>query len=95
VCQAEQPHLNQLAEEYEGQAVFFGVSNQDTVEDGKQYEADYGVPYALGHAPEVWELFNDPVRPTTIVIGADGAIATEITGPVTYEGLKKDIEAAL
>ena len=84
-----------MAEEYENKAVFFGVSNQDTIEDGKGYQADYEVPYPLGHAPEVWELFNDPVRPTTIVIGSDGAVSTEITGPVTYEGLKKDIEAAL
>ena len=84
-----------MAEEYEGKAVFFGVSNQDTVADGKEYQSVYEVPYALGLAPEVWELFNDPVRPTTIVIGSDGAVTTEITGPVTYEGLKKEIEAAL
>jgi hypothetical protein len=84
-----------LAEEYEGQAVFFGVSNQDTVADGREYRKAYEVPYALGLAPEVWDLYNDPVRPTTIVIGSDGAIATEITGPVTYEGLKEEIEAAL
>ena len=84
-----------MAEEYEGKAVFFGVSNQDTVADGEDYQASYEVPYALGLAPEVWELFNDPIRPTTIVIGSDGAIAAEITGPITYEGLKKDIEAAL
>lgn len=84
-----------MAEEYEKKAVFFGVSNQDTVADGKEYQAVYEVPYALGLAPEVWELYKDPVRPTTIVIGSDGAIAAEITGPVTYEGLREEIEAAL
>ena len=84
-----------MAEEYENRVTFFGVSNQDTVADGIRYQQDFEVPYALGHAPEVWALYNDPVRPTTIVIDSDGALSTEIIGPVTYDGLKKEIEAAL
>ena len=93
MCQAEQPHLNQLAEEFKGKVTFVGVSNQDTVEDGKQYQADFEVPYALAHAPEVWEAYGNPVRPTTIVIDADGTIAGQIDGPITYEGLKDELEA--
>jgi thiol-disulfide isomerase/thioredoxin len=95
VCQAEQPHLNQLAEEFEGQVTFVGVSNQDTVEDGKQYQADFDVPYALAHGPEVWDAYGNPVRPTTIVIGPDGAVAARFDGPITYEGLKAELRVVL
>lgn len=75
--------------------VFLGVSNNDTVEAGKGYAEDFDVPYALAHAPEVWARFDDPVRPTTIVFGADGGIVAETVGPVTYEDLKADIAPLL
>jgi hypothetical protein len=78
-----------LAEEFEGQAVFAGVSNNDTVEDGIRYVEEFEVPYAMGHSPEVWAAFDDPARPTTIVIDADGKIATVVTGPISYEGMKR------
>lgn len=75
--------------------VFAGVSNNDTVEDGKGYVAEFEVPYAMAHAPEVWDAFDVPYQPVTIVIGADGGMTTRIDGPVTYEGLKEAIEAVL
>jgi len=78
-----------LAEEFEDQAVFAGVSNNDTVVDGMRYVEEFGVPYAMGQAPEVWSTFDNPVRPSTIVIDADGNIATEVTGPISYEGMKR------
>jgi len=92
VCRGEQPDLNQLAEEYEGQATFAGVSNNDTVEDGMGYVDEFGVPYAMGHAPEVWAIFDNPVRPSTIVIDADGNIATVVTGPISYRGMKEILD---
>ena len=75
--------------------VFIGVSNNDTVEDGKDYVEEFGVPYAMAHAPEVWEQFDDPFRPTTIVIYASGRLASQIDGPITYEGLKAEVEKVL
>ena len=75
--------------------VFVGVSNNDTVEDGKQYVVDFDVPYAMAHAPEVWSLYDDPFRPTTIVIDATGRIAAHIDGPVTYERLESEVVAVL
>ena len=74
---------------------FIGVSNQDTVEDGVSYQAEFAVPYELANAPEVWELYGNPFRPTTIVIAADGGIATQIDGPITPEGLREAIEVEL
>ena len=78
-----------MAEEFEGQAVFAGVSNNDTVEDGMSYVEEFGVPYSMGHAPEVWTAFDDPLRPSTIVIDADGNIATIVTGPISLEGMRQ------
>jgi hypothetical protein len=81
-----------LAEEYEGQATFAGVSNNDTPEDGRRYVDEFGVPYAMGHAPDVWATYDDPVRPSTIVIDANGDIATIVTGPISYEGMKRILD---
>ena len=81
-----------MAEEYDGKVTFFGVSNNDTVEDGRAYASSYEVPYDLANAPEVWEAFDVPYQPVTIVIAADGGIAQRIDGEVTYEQLKEAIE---
>lgn len=75
--------------------MFIGVSNNDTVEDGRTYRDEFGVPYPLAHAPEVWRLFDDPFRPTTIVLNRAGEISGRIDGPITSEGLREHIDAAL
>jgi hypothetical protein len=81
-----------LAEEYEDRAVFAGVSNNDTIEDGRGYVEEFGVEYAMGNAPEVWAAYDDPVRPSTIVIDANGDIATIVTGPVSLEGMRQILD---
>ncbi|MBA2272618.1 MAG: TlpA family protein disulfide reductase [Actinobacteria bacterium] len=95
VCQAEQPHLNQLAEDYAGKVAFIGVSNNDTVADGKAYAEQFDVPYPLGHAPEVWSQFDVPYQPVTLVLDGSGEIVARVDGPVTQEGLRRLIEKAL
>ncbi|MBA2726064.1 MAG: hypothetical protein H0U53_08750 [Actinobacteria bacterium] len=84
-----------MAEEFKGKAVFFGASNSDTVEAGEQYRDEYDVPYELALAPQVWEIFGQPFRPTTIVIGPDGEIAARFDGPVDQEGLRDALNEAL
>ena len=81
-----------MAEEYEDRITFFGVSNNDTVDDGIAYADEFDVPYELAHAPEVWEAYDVPYQPVTVVIAADGSIATRIDGEVTYEGLKEILD---
>jgi len=92
VCRGEQPDLNQLAEEYEGKAIFAGVSNNDTIEDGERYVEEFDVPYMMGHAPEVWAAFDDPLRPSTIVIDANGNITTIVDGPISPEGMHQILD---
>ena len=75
--------------------VFVGVSNNDTVPDGKGYVAEFDVPYAMAHAPDVWDLYDVPYQPVTIVLGADGKQVQRFDGPVETEPLRSAIERAL
>lgn len=72
-------------------AIFFGASMNDTVEAGEGYRDEFEVPYELALAPQVWEVFDQPFRPTTIVIGPDGEIAARFDGPVDAEGLRDSL----
>ena len=75
--------------------VFVGVSNHDTVEDGKRYVKTFEVPYAMGHAPDVWELYDVPYQPVTIVIDAKGRITERFAGPISYEQLRDALREVL
>ena len=75
--------------------MFVGVSNNDTVGAGKDYVETFDVPYAMAHAPDVWELYEVPYQPVTIVIDADGSVTERITGPVTYEQLRDAVADVL
>lgn len=81
-----------MAEEYEGEVVFAGVSNNDTVPDGKAYVEEFDIPYAMGHSPETWEEFGDPYRPTTLIFDEQGELADELIGEITYDQLKAALE---
>ena len=84
-----------MAEKYEGKVYFIGVSNNDSEADGEAYASELEVPYPLAHAPEVWELYEVPYQPVTIVIGAAGAVASRIEGPVSLDGLNEIIQQQL
>lgn len=84
-----------MAEKYENKVFFIGVSNNDSVADGEAYASELEVPYLLAHAPDVWELYEVPYQPVTIVIGSDGAVASRIEGPITRDGLNEIISQQL
>ena len=94
-CQGEQPDLNKVFERYEGQVVFIGVSNNDTVGDGMAYQAEYDVPYPLAHAPKVWEQFEVLYQPVTAVFDGAGKVVGSVDGPITEAQLVELIEQAL
>ena len=83
-----------MAEEYAQEIAFVGVSNNDSVAAGRDYVQQFDVPYAMAHAPPVWEAYDVPYQPVTVVIDARGGIVGRIDGPITYEGLKDLIESA-
>lgn len=84
-----------MAERYKGEVTFIGVSNNDTIEAGMEYAAEYSVPYPLAHAPEVWEQFGVPYQPVTAVFDGAGEVVGSIEGPITEDGLVRLIEEAL
>ncbi len=84
-----------MAREYEGKVVFVGVSNNDTVRDGRRYVKRFNVPYAMAHAPDVWDLYEVPYQPVTIVLDEQGVVVARYEGPVTYEGLKQEIQSVV
>lgn len=75
--------------------VFVGVSNNDTVADGKGFVKTFEVPYAMAHAPEVWELYGVPYQPVTIVLDEAGEEVQRFDGPIESGPLRTAIEAAL
>ena len=83
-----------MAEEYP-EVAFIGVSNNDTVEDGETFVDDFDVPYPMAHAPEVWDAYDVPYQPVTIVIAPDGSIAHRFDGPVTGPDVEGVLEELL
>ena len=94
-CQAEQPDINRVFEKYEGEVVFIGVSNNDTIADGEAYQVEYDVPYPLAHAPKVWEQFEVPYQPVTAVFDGAGEVVGSVDGPISEARLVELIEEAL
>ena len=74
------------------EVVFVGVSNNDTVDDGKAFVEEFDVPYPMAHAPEVWDLYDVPYQPVTIVIAPNGGIAHRFDGPVTGPDVEAIVE---
>ena len=94
-CNHEQPDLNAVADRYAGRVAFVGLSNRDTVADGRQYAAKHAVPYPLAHAPDVWRAYGVPYQPTTVVIGRDGRELQRWVGAVTADQLTATLDSAL
>ena len=94
-CQAEQHDINRVFEKYEGEVVFIGVSNNDTIADGEAYQVEYDVPYPLAHAPKVWEQFEVPYQPVTAVFDGAGEVVGSVDGPISEARLVELIEEAL
>jgi len=75
---------------------FIGISDdRDTEEAGKGYASDFDVPYPLALEQSVWDAYGVPYQPVTVVLDADGVEIHRTTGPISYEGLRSELEAAL
>jgi thioredoxin-like negative regulator of GroEL len=94
-CNHEQPDLDAAATAYAGRVSFVGLSNRDTLEDGRAYAKTHRVPYPLAHAPDVWAAYGVPHQPVTVVIAADGRELKRWSGAVTEEQLAEALDAAL
>ena len=94
VCRAEQPGLGQVAREFEGQVQFVGVSNNDTVSEGRKYQREFDVPYPLANdsSGRTWAEWRVPYQPVTVVVDQRGRVARRWDGEVEPEQLGPVLE---
>ena len=94
VCRAEQPGLGQVARDYEGQVQFFGVSYNDTVSEGREYQQEFEVPYPLANDArgQTGAAYRVPYQPVTVVVDARGRVARRFDGGVEPEQLAPVLE---
>jgi peroxiredoxin len=82
VCRTEQNDLDEVAEEFEGRVQFLGVSNHDTVAEGREYQRHFEVPYPLANdsSGRTWAAWGVPYQPVTVVVDQRGRIAWRFAG---------------
>jgi peroxiredoxin len=94
VCRAEQPGLGQVAREFEGKVQLLGVSNNDSVSEGRKYQAEFEVPYPLANdaSGRTWAAYGVPYQPVTVVVDQRGRVARRFDGGVEPEQLAPVLE---
>ena len=83
-CRAEQPGLGQVAREYGDQVQFVGVSNNDTVSEGRKYQREFEIHYPLANdsSGRTWAEWGVPYQPVTVVVDQRGRVARRWDGEV-------------
>ena len=75
---------------------FIGISDdRDTIEDGKGYADEFEVPYPLALEQDVWDAYGVPYQPVTVLLNAQGVEVHRVSGPISYEAFKAQIEGVL
>jgi peroxiredoxin len=82
VCRTEQNDLDDVADDFEGQVQFLGVSNHDTVSAGREYQQRYEIPYPLANdsSGRTWAAWGVPYQPVTVVVDQRGRVAWRFAG---------------
>jgi peroxiredoxin len=82
VCRTEQHDLNDVAEDFQGRVQVLGVSNHDTVSDGREYQRQYEIPYPLANdsSGRTWAAWGVPYQPVTVVVDQQGRVAWRFAG---------------
>jgi len=82
VCRAEQDFLDEVAKKFDDRVRFVGVSNYDTVSEGRKYQRDYEIPYPLANdrSGRTWAAWRVPYQPVTVVVDQRGRIAWRFDG---------------
>jgi peroxiredoxin len=82
VCRAEQDFVDEVAHKFHGRVQFVGVSNYDTVAEGRKYQRQYGIPYPLANdrSGRTWAVWGVPYQPVTVVVDQRGRVAWRFAG---------------
>ena len=82
VCRTEQNDIDDVAEAFEGRVRFLGVSNHDTVSEGRSYQRQFEIPYPLANdsSGRTWAAWGVPYQPVTVVVDQHGRVAWRFAG---------------
>jgi peroxiredoxin len=82
VCRAEQDAVTAVARRFGRQVQFVGVSNHDTVSEGRKYQRQFEIPYPLANdaSGHTWAVWRVPYQPVTVVVDRQGRVAWRFDG---------------
>ena len=82
VCRTEQNDLDDVAVAFKDRVQFLGVSNHDTVSDGREYQRQFEIPYPLANdaSGRTWAAWGVPYQPVTVVVDQRGRVAWRFAG---------------
>jgi cytochrome c biogenesis protein CcmG, thiol:disulfide interchange protein DsbE len=94
VCRAEQDFVDEVARRYQGEVQFVGVSNNDTVSEGRKYQRHFGVPYPLANdsSGQTWAAWGVPYQPVTVVVDEHGRVVRRFDGGIEDKDLAPVLE---
>lgn len=100
-CRVEAPDLKDLHEEFGEKMQFFGVNVRDTEGTAAAFERNFSIEYPSmeDRNGQVLQAMTDYVPPqavpTTIILDAEGRVASRILGTAEHGTLKSLIESAV
>ena len=82
VCRTEQNDLDDVAVAFKDRVQFLGVSNHDTVSEGRKYQRKFEIPYPLANdsSGRTWAAWGVPYQPVTVVVDQHGRVAWRFDG---------------
>ncbi len=94
VCRAEQDGIDEVARQYKGQVQFVGVSNNDTVSEGRKYQREFEIPYPLANdaTGRTWAAWRVPYQPVTVVVDERGRVVRRFDGGIEPKDLARVLE---
>jgi peroxiredoxin len=82
VCRAEQDALTEVSRRFDDRVRFVGVSNHDTVSEGRKYQREFEIHYPLANdsSGRTWAAWRVPYQPVTVVVDRQGRVAWRFDG---------------
>jgi peroxiredoxin len=82
VCRAEQDTLTEVSRRFADRVRFVGVSNNDTVSEGRKFQREFEIRYPLANdsSGRTWAAWRVPYQPVTVVVDRRGHIAWRFDG---------------
>ena len=101
-CRVEMPGFDRVSHQFAGQVVFVGVdvgpyTGLGTHDDAVSLYKELGITYPLAYAVDAspLQLYNVQGMPTTVFLTAAGKIADHVTGILTEDQLRSEIQQKL